>query len=564
MTPGRPQPTNKKGMTSMTENTVNDAEIVLDLSNLDDPDLVAGWEAEQAEQEARRKTQEAAEAIEREKHRAEREEAERAEREKSEALDREIKEIRERQRAEREKAEADEQAEKQRVAQILEEWRRMPDRITLGRQSYAVEQWRLLRDAAQADGSRRLEDLLEMAQEGTITDRRGQRLEGAALDRMRHRLLMTYDELPQSRVFWDRLRAARSTPDRRWLIPSLWPWGHIPMFGGNKGAGKTTVVADLVPSLIVPGRKFLNHFEVPEVPEEDFGAGVWLINAETPAEDLDEALKPGLSYRFESGEWASEYVHVEHLQEDFGGPQMFDLTNSEIYELWFNRLIECSVCDGEDDHPPFALIVDGLTAILGGSTARYGEWYAKFRQLMRALDIPNALAVVHNTMAGGHPMGGVEAAAGADGLWTYSSDDPDSPFSKRRFSISPRLGGVALPPTPIIFEGGRLTLKPKKATAAEPPHLVEVAGPVEAAVTEPETFEPTTADLVLEYIVRCNGQGQGPSVRQIRENVPGRSPEIDAAIAQLAKAGKLIEEKRAGRGGGKAYWVEVVTPIEPD
>jgi AAA domain len=504
---------------------------------------------------------------EREAERAERERAEAEKREKAEALQRELDQAREKserkreeaERAEREKAEAEireREAEKRQheelVEQILANWRSAPDRITYGGRSYAVEQWYDNRESAEEkQQQQRLDFLLKMAKKGTITNRRGQQLEGPALDRMRVRLLGTYDSIPGSQ----HLMSASPSSERRWLIPGLWPWGTIPMLGGNKGAGKTKLVTDLVIPLIVPGRKFLNRFEVPEVPDKDFGSGLWLVNAETPTEDLDGALRPELDHRVEGSGgsfWPAEFVHVEHL-ELLGGPQMFDLTDPKIYDLWFNRLIECSMCDGEDDQPPFVVIVDGLTAILGGSTSRYGEWYAKFRLLMRSLDIPNALVVVHNTMAGGHPMGGVEAAAGADGVWTYSSDNPDDPFSKRRFSVRPRIGGVAIPPTQVTLDSdGRLTLKSKQTKVDSP------ATPTESPSAETETteaIEPTAAELVLDYVQRCNANGYGPTQRQVRENVAARDSEVDAATSELVENDKLEVRPRVGRGGGKSYWV---------
>ncbi len=490
----------------------DDAELVVDLVNYGDPESVAKYEAEQ-------KKREAAAAVEWEAHRAEREQAE---------------------------------AEQRENDRIEAEWRQAPDRINLGRQSYAVRQWRLLvEDAARTGSSRGLEGLLEMALKGVITDRRGRRLDGAALDRMRHRLLGTYDHLPQSRVFADRLGVG-STPDRRWLITGLLPWGTYPMLGGNPKAGKTTLVVDLVPSLIVPGRKFLDYFEVPEVPEEDFGAGLWLINAETPAEDLDGALRRELGHLIDGTWYPSEFVHVEHLQEDLGGPRMFDLTDPTVYDMWFHRLTECSVCDGSDFAPPFMLILDGLTAVLDGSTARYGEWYSKFRQLMHAVDIPNALAVGHNVMSGEHLMGGVESMAGPDGLMTYSSVNPDDPVSKRRFSVRPRLGGVAIPPTEVtISDDGRLRWNPK-GKGRSPTVPSDQLAPQPSAPLEPAR---TTRDLVVEYVRGCNALGHGPSLTEVRANVPGRNPEVDQAVNDLVREGVLEVRARKQRGGGHAYWL---------
>jgi hypothetical protein len=315
---------------------------------------------------------------------------------------------------------------------------------------------------------------------GTILDRSGEPVPEASLQHVKDRLLGTYD-LPE----WTRYDLRHTGPSRRgeprrFLIPGLWPWETIPLLSGNQKAGKTRLVAgELVPSLLVPGWRFLDHFEEADFSVDDLDRGVWLINAETPAEDFEKVLEPvwGAESRFviesspTKGEVyapAASFLTLWHLEEH-GGPQTFDLTDPEVYDLWAFRLAECSVCDGTDDFGPSVVILDGLTAVLGGSTQRYAEWYAAFRRLMRSADVPNALVVAHATMAGNHSMGGVEMLGGPDGLWSFSTDDADTPNSTRRFSVVPRVGGVVVPRTVVrLDEDGRLRMDGslKAATAA--------------------------------------------------------------------------------------------------
>lgn len=69
---------------------------------------------------------------------------------------------------------------------------------------------------------------------------------------------------------------------------------------------------------------------------------------------------------------------------------------------------------------------------------------------------------------------------------------------------------------------------------------------------QPEASE--TAQ-VLEYVARCNSAGQGPSARDIRENVRGPNALVDGAVRDLVESGSLIKSPRAGRGGGDSYWL---------
>lgn len=366
----------------------------------------------------------------------------------------------------------------------------------------------------------------ELIRKGEFLNDDGTPLEGRAAKRVRDRLLGTYDHLPgRSRG------GTRGDGPRRMLIPGLWPWGHIPMMGGNPKAGKTTLVADLTRALVIPGYRFLGCFDPVEGLEYGGGVdldndrerGVVLINAETPPVDLEVAI--GLDLEVETPEGSSSvgrYLYVEHLEE-LGGANVFDVTRPEIYELWTHRLAECFECDGFDDRTPFAVIVDGVTAVLDNDTNRYGEWYAAFRRLMREVDVPNALAVGHTTLKGDHLMGGAEAQAGPDGLWTYSSADSDDPGASRWFSVRPRLGGVVIP-------SSRVTLDPE-------------GRPVMAREAAPSASGQVAADG------GDDGEGVALTVAYVQAHPGADGAEITEAVNWGTKGMKLNARSRAVSGG---------------
>jgi AAA domain len=361
------------------------------------------------------------------------------------------------------------------------------------------------RDGARSDGTpwppAWVEEARRMLTEGTIITAGGEALTGASAQRMRDRVLGTYAHLPPRPLYGD-LDGRRNggTVGLRWLIPGLWLEGTIPACGGNPKAGKTTLVCgELVPALLVPGRRFLDWFapsQMTTAPDDEAGRGVWVINAETSpaafAGLLDDALGDSPSPNARPWAHPRDLVMVDHL-ELLGGAQVFDLTDPEIYRWWADRLIDCSVCDGTDDWSPFAVVVDGVSAILlaaGKPIEAFGLWYAAFRRLMREVDVPSALVTAHNTLSGGHLMGGAEAQAGPDGLWTYSCDDPDRPTSTRRFSVVPRLGGVAVPSSVVRLDpDGRLRMSAPSETPGSPG---QPPGKADEAEAEAEVL----ADLV--------------------------------------------------------------------
>lgn len=381
-------------------------------------------------------------------------------------------------------------------------------------------------------------EMVELVTGGILLDDEGIPLSAAMEKRYKARLLDTY--LGQPNPVFGLGLASRGPEEPRWLVPGLWRWGHIPIMGGNPKAGKSTLVAELVASLLIPGRRFLDHFDSMQLPggrDE-----VWLINAENPREDFEKELaSQGLS--------GVEGLTVDHLLEH-GGPEAFDLTDSDVYDQWAFRLVNCEPpCGVGEEWSPTVVIVDGITAILGGKTERVGEWYHAFRRLLREIDTPNGLALGHNTQKGTHLMGGVEAQAGADGLWNYYSDDPDNPLSRRYFSVLPRMGGVPIQKTRVHKdEDGRLRIRPEKPKATGP---ASAPDPANDSAASPKPIE----EQVAEYVRLCNQRGHGPTLTQVRENVPGPNPAKDAAVQALIEAGRLDKRKRAGRGGGMALWL---------
>lgn len=331
----------------------------------------------------------------------------------------------------------------------------------------------------------------------------------------------------------------------RWVIPGLWPWGHKPLLTGQPKAGKTSLVVELTAALLIEGHRFLGHFEPAALSQDDRRRGIFLINAETPPPNLNHELVRKLG----DDQEARICLEVLHL-ETMGGPATLDLTRPELYDQWAHRLTSCNKCDRSDDWTPSVVIVDGLTAILQAAdkgVEHYGPWYAQFRQLMIELRVPNALVVGHSTLTGNHSMGGTEALAGPDGLWTYSSDNVDNPQASRWFSVMPRLGGAVVPRMRVVRDdAGRLA------------H----AGGVPTAVTGPDDGQtdddgPDAADAESQVRSRLLRAGRGGLLAtQITER--GRvGLERRKALAQMVERGDVIKRPD---GRGFRFWLADLAP----
>lgn len=280
------------------------------------------------------------------------------------------------------------------------------------------------------------------AESGQLLTDHGEPLDADTEKRVRIRLLDRFGHLTEAPTFSEYVRQREGAS--RWLVPGLWPADTIPMLSGNHKAGKTTLVTDLVASLVAPDRKFLGRFGPVEGTPE-----VYLINAETPTDAMREAL-------IAAGVPADGHLVVDDL-EPRGGAHLFDITQPALYDRWIDLIRECMNCGPGEQYEPDVLIVDGLTAIMSGTSLRYAEWYAAFRRFVREVGASSALVTGHADQQGNHSMGGVEMLGGPDGLWTYWSSDPDNPTSRRYFKVQPRLGGVVVPKTEVRLVDGLLT-----------------------------------------------------------------------------------------------------------
>lgn len=380
------------------------------------------------------------------------------------------------------------------------------------------------------------EQMRQFVVEGTFLMPDGSVMPEGNARRLRHRILGTYNRPPRG----------AHVPAVRWLIPGLWPHGHIPFLAGNPKAGKTQLMIELTAALLIPGRRFLGTFEPAELTDEERQQVVWILNAETPADAFNEALEAtGLSID-------DERLHVEHLELE-GGASVFDLTDRTNYERWDVHLMDCISCQGLDFEPPMAVLVDGVTAIVGNDVSRYGFWYNDFRTLMRSLDVSNALVSGHATQAGGHLMGGVEAQAQADGLWSYSSASADDPMSPRYFSVRPRLGGAAVPRTRVTLEDGRLVAKRITPTEAK----AEGAGSATAA-RDGDRASTDARQFVLDKLASAGVEG----LRTLEITDRGALGQDRRKALHELQVGGAIRSRPEGRGS--RWWASTLAPDADD
>lgn len=295
-------------------------------------------------------------------------------------------------------------------------------------------------------------------QRGTL-ERDGKPLDLQEYQRVKRRLLA--EPGPQRSVI------DPSAPEYapRLYVPGLMSHGTSPGFVAPKGWGKTKFLCDLCAAVVVPGYRFLKHFDPVQVTDEERERDVWMVNPETPVWAVhQELLRVGLVFGYRDGvpcylspdhEDGQGVLIVEHSVET--GAWEFDLTVEEQYEWWVNRVTSSGV-------PPLTLISDSITAILRNQTQRTGEFTGRFKEFLKDADIPNGLGVLHSPMGVNvdTPMQGLESMGQWDGVWYGKANAfPIQSHHRREFYTEPRLNDPAVKLSRIVMDDdGTLRLVP--------------------------------------------------------------------------------------------------------
>ncbi|MFB4350430.1 hypothetical protein [Microbacterium sp. CR_7] len=294
-----------------------------------------------------------------------------------------------------------------------------------------------------------------------ITDATGVTITGKVRQRVVDRLMIDTESM---RPIFDPTTGGAMTSA---YIPGLWNHGTVPAFIGPKGWGKTKLLfGELAPALLIPDRQFLGAFEPAQMTEVERARDVWMINSETrPTAVHEELIAGGLTFARRNG--VPCYVGpfgldagvliIEHLPAG-GGATSFDLTDPAKLGWWEERLIRFT----GTYEPPLVVVADGVSAMLGNDTNRYGAFTSAFRRLLQEAGIPNGLGVLHSPMDPrvNTPMNGLESMGEWDGMWIARADRfPIFPTTPRHFLTLPRLGDPIVPEARVgLGDDGRLTL----------------------------------------------------------------------------------------------------------
>lgn len=303
------------------------------------------------------------------------------------------------------------------------------------------------------------------------------------------------------------------TEEEHWRIADLWPAGGRILLAAQYKAGKTTLIANLIRSL-VDGHPFLGKFRTSSAGQEPpYTAGVLLIDTEMTAGQLGRWFHA-------QGIENKDAVEVLTLRGQLSG---FNILTPEGRQAWAQAIEGAEV-----------VILDNLRPVLDGlgldENREAGRFLTAWDELMAEMGVSESLIVTHTGHNGERARGDSALLASNDGMWTIVRQDPDDLASLRFFRAYGR--GFDQPEALLQHDPdtGRLELGDGNRKSAKAEYML---------------------DDVLDFLVSSGGT----STRGVRAAIKGDQKAISAALELGVNQGLIERRQGTGRGGGFAHFL---------
>lgn len=206
--------------------------------------------------------------------------------------------------------------------------------------------------------------------------------------------------------------------DAAYRIEGVLPTGGNVILGAQYKAGKTTLVSNLVRSL-VDGDPFLGRFAVQQVQKHDdvHGGGVLIFDNE-----LDK--RQSRRWFRQQNIQNTEAVEIVHLR---GKLSTFNILDPDVRAQWARRI------EGVD-----VVILDCLRPVLDAlglsEDKDAGKFLVAWDALLKEASVQESVVVHHMGHNGERSRGDSRLQDWPDATWKIVREDPDDPTSARYFS----------------------------------------------------------------------------------------------------------------------------------
>jgi hypothetical protein len=325
------------------------------------------------------------------------------------------------------------------------------------------------------------------------------------------------------------------TDEDLWRFEGLWMQGQKVMLTAKYKAGKTTMVLNVVKSL-VDGTPFLGRFAATPLAE----GSVFIVNAEMTKRQFNRWLAfdgPQITNR--------DRVFAMHVREV--GPGSGDIMNAACRDALVAKL---NACDAR------VLVLDPLNPLFGAAgidedkSSQVGPWFNALDEILGRTSVSEVLLVHHFGHTGQRGRGSSKLMDHPDALWTYTKDDePEDPDDQ-----GDELLGLVEPVTaPRYLQAiGRDVDLPKslvtfdKATKTLTLAATSNGAPMGTTAAKKAAHDRKLAALVAR-VVRIVGEKAGITSNALQTVIGGNAQEFRAARDEALRSGQIVNKGASNR-----------------
>lgn len=323
-----------------------------------------------------------------------------------------------------------------------------------------------------------------------------------------------------------------------WRIDGLWQQGQVVLLSAKYKAGKTTMVLNVVRSL-VDGKPFLGQFDATPLT-----GNLLIVNAEMTRRQFRKWLR-------ESPIENPEKVYAFHVRE--AGPSSGDILDPTRRDEIIHLANEVNAQ---------ALILDPLNPLLSSAgveenaSSEVARWFTALADVIERSCVQDVFLVHHFGHVAERGRGSSKFMDAPDALWTYTVEEPGKPAEDDADDLLGQIEPSAAPRylsamgRDVELAKSRVDFDPGTRTLTMP---VRGAGPdndrAASRAVQASRKREQMRTRVLDEVRQC----PGISIKALHDVVGGRKETLTEVVNLAIENGQLNE--RAGMRGARCLTV---------
>jgi len=330
------------------------------------------------------------------------------------------------------------------------------------------------------------------------------------------------------------------TEDGPWRVRELWMQGQIVMLAAKYKAGKTTMVLNVVRSL-VDGKPFLGQFDT-----EPLTGNLLIVNAEMTRRQFRRWLR-------DSPIENRDKVYVLHVRE--AGTSAGDIVTPAYRELLIETLIRC---DAQ------ALVLDPLNPMLAAAgieenaSSEVAAWFNALADVIKRSGVQDVLLVHHFGHVGDRGRGSSKFMDAPDALWTYTvgelpaavAGDEDPTDDGLLADIAASLAAV---PRYLAATGRDVDLAKSRVMYDDTTRLLTMPVVGSSGGVDTRAARREQAAIRRRAVTDVIASNPGIKITELRRRVVGKNTEINDALQEAVLLGEVLKVTTVTANGHETH-----------